>query len=165
MIRVKEPPTLTGQLSWLEHRLDRSRLWVPSPSRHIQESTNECINKWNTKSMFLSLPPSLLFLSLSKANKKKKKKKKKERKSPSLVLLSGSHLPNLTWHCRFRWPEDIAYHNPGVLALLTPHWLPGPYCVGEITDLALPHPCFFTQSPGLRWHCSGLPEAWTARWL
>ena len=28
-------------------------------SGHMQASTNECINKWNNKSMFLCLPPFL----------------------------------------------------------------------------------------------------------
>ena len=54
------------------------------PSGHIQESTSECINKWNNKSMFLSLSlslgltlgtlslsfsPSLPFFCLKKLNK------------------------------------------------------------------------------------------------
>ena len=50
-------------------------------SGHIQKSTSECINKWNNKSMFLSLslPP---FLSLQK--------KKKSIKTMDLIGKMGS---------------------------------------------------------------------------
>ena len=40
-------------------------------SGHIQESTNECMNKWNNKSVFLSLHPPLLLPSSLKKNKQK----------------------------------------------------------------------------------------------
>ena len=35
--------------------------WFDSQSGHMQESMSECVNKWNSKSMFLSLSlPTLL---------------------------------------------------------------------------------------------------------
>ena len=61
---------LSEWLGWLEHRSDLPRLQVDTRSQHMQESTSECINKWNNKSMFLSLSPSL---SVSKITSKKKK--------------------------------------------------------------------------------------------
>ena len=67
--------------------------------------------------MFLSLPPSLLFLSLSKANKKKKKKKKGAKEpllSPSLwVSLAKPDLalqvPLARGHCLQQpWSAGLA---------------------------------------------------------
>ena len=58
---------LAGYPSWWECHPDMPRLRVRSPSRHVQESTNECINKWNKKLMFLSLT---LPLSVSKKSLK-----------------------------------------------------------------------------------------------
>lgn len=54
-------------LSWLEHLPNMPKLWVQSSeinprSGHIQGSTNECINKCNNESMFLSLILSPLSL-------------------------------------------------------------------------------------------------------
>ena len=48
---------LARYLSWLEHHPNILRLKFDPWSGHIQDSTNECINKWNNKSMFLSLSP------------------------------------------------------------------------------------------------------------
>lgn len=55
---------LAGPLSWLEPCLVRQGCRLGLPSGHTQEATNECIKKWNNKSMFsplslcLLLPPS-----------------------------------------------------------------------------------------------------------
>ena len=41
-------------LSWLEHQPKYAQVAGSAAVRHIQESTNECINKWNNKSLSLS---------------------------------------------------------------------------------------------------------------
>lgn len=44
--------------SWLERRLDMPQSRDQSLVSHIQESANECSNKWTNKSIPLSLPRS-----------------------------------------------------------------------------------------------------------
>ena len=54
---------LARVLSLLEPCPDMARLQVQSPSGHIQESTNERINRWNNRS--LSPPPSNTYEKIS----------------------------------------------------------------------------------------------------
>lgn len=70
---------LAGRLSWLQRHPVRPRLYVRSPSGHIQESTKECISKWENKSTFLSLS--------QKSIKQKKKKDNFQRWKMSQALL------------------------------------------------------------------------------
>ena len=56
MLKKKSPLiALAGLLNWLEHYPYTKVTGFDPQSRHIEESTNECINKWNKKSVFLSL--------------------------------------------------------------------------------------------------------------
>lgn len=47
--------SLAGQLSWLESHPDAPRLQVPCWSGHVEESTRECMSKWDSKLVCLSL--------------------------------------------------------------------------------------------------------------
>ena len=54
--------SLAGQLSWLEHHPDTPRLQVRALVRAHRRIKNKCINEWNNKSMFLSLPLPLSLI-------------------------------------------------------------------------------------------------------
>lgn len=63
---------LAGWLSWRIVLMCQA-CGFNSWSGHIQESTNECLNGWTSKSVSVFLPPPFsLFLSLSQINKFKK---------------------------------------------------------------------------------------------
>lgn len=78
---------------------------------------------------------------------------------------SGHCLLPWIWSCRLLGPGDISCSNPGEPACSpSPTRLSLEARVRELTR-ALPDPRFPTRCPGLGWHCTALPEAWTPRWL